>query len=168
MARHLHLVVDREAHDPALSALVAELAQALPDTALCIELVPARDTVAAGRLVAARALERGSAGMVVAHDVAPGPDDPGAWPDGCASCFCAARSETGVLVVGPNAGWTWAAAAEHGLATQLIRIDIPSAGPPPHTSLSFAEAVVHAMRGHSHAIAGTIAGGGAAPMPVRS
>jgi hypothetical protein len=105
--------------------------------------------------------------MVVAHDVAPGPDDPGAWPDGCASCFCAARSETGVLVVGPNAGWTWAAAAEHGLATQLIRIDIPSAGPPPHEPLSFAEAVVHAMRGHSHAIAGTIPGGGGVPVSAR-
>jgi hypothetical protein len=154
MSRHVHLVVDRAAADPALAGLVAELASGLPGVMVCVELVPARDTVAAGRVVAELGL--GASGTVVAHDVAPGSRDPGPWPAGGPTCFCAARSRTGVLVVGPNVGWTWSAAAQQGLVTQLVRIDVPAAGPPPHPALRLAEAVVHAVLGHPHAVAGTI------------
>ncbi|MCW3020690.1 MAG: hypothetical protein JWR30_12, partial [Conexibacter sp.] len=59
MARHVHLVVDRGAADPALATLVADLALVVPGGTVCVELVPARDTVRAGRVVAALALERG-------------------------------------------------------------------------------------------------------------
>jgi hypothetical protein len=156
VARHVHLVVDRDAGDPALATLVADLGLLVPDGTVCVELVPPRDSVRAGRVVAALALERGPSGTVVAHDVAPGPEDPGPFPAGCAPCFCVARSRTGVLVVGPNAGWTWSFAAQYGLATQLIRLDVPPAGPPPQPAEHLAMAVRHATLGHPHAAAGTI------------
>jgi hypothetical protein len=156
VARHVHLVVDRSAGDPELATLVADLALVLPDGTVCVELVPARDTERAGRVVAALALERGLSGTVVAHDVGLRPEDPGPFPEGSELCFCVARSRTGVLVVGPNAGWTWSFAAQHGLATQLIRIDVPPAGPPPEPSARLAMAVGHAAHGHPHAVAGTI------------
>jgi len=156
VARHVHLVVDREARDPELATLVAELSLVLPDATVCVELVPARDTARAGRVVAALALERGPAGTVVVHDVGLRPEDPGPFPEGGELCFCVARSRTGVLVVGPNAGWTWSFAAQHGLATQLIRLDVPPAGPPPEPAMRLAMAVGHAAHGHSHVVAGTI------------
>ncbi|MDX6714579.1 MAG: hypothetical protein QOH30_1137 [Baekduia sp.] len=156
MARHVHLVVDRGAADPALATLVADLALVVPGATVCVELVPARDTVRAGRVVAALALERGRSGTVVAHDVAPRPEDPATFPPGGELCFCVARSRTGVLVVGPNEGWSWSFAAQHGLATQLIRMDVLPAGPPPQPATRLAMAVGHATRGHSHAVTGTI------------
>jgi hypothetical protein len=165
VSRRVHLVVDRDADDPQLTALVAELALVLPTVMVCVELVGARDTVDAGRVVAALALERGPSRMVVAHDVAPAPEDPGPWPPGCEPCFCVARSRTGVLVIGTNTGWTWSLAAQHALATQLIRIDVSAVGPPPHRPPSLAMAVRHATLGHPHAVAGTIARG-AVPVPV--
>jgi hypothetical protein len=163
--RHLHLVVDRDAADPALSALVGDLGLAVPGVTVCVELVPSRDTAEAGRVIAALALARAPSGTVVAHDVAPAPSDPGPWPPGCEACFCVARSRTGVLVVGTNAGWTWSMVARDVLVTQLIRIDVPAAGPPPHPARRLAAAVGHATRGHSHAVAGTIDRRG---VPVRA
>jgi hypothetical protein len=156
VARHVHLVVDRNAGDPELATLVADLVLVVPDGTVCVELVPERDSMRAGRVVAALALEGGRAGTVVAHDIGLRPDDPGPFPPGCELCFCVARSRTGVLVVGPNAGWTWSFAAQHELATQLIRIDVPPAGPPPEPATRLAMAVGHATRGHPHAAAGTI------------
>jgi hypothetical protein len=152
----VQLVVDRSAGDPELDTLVADLALVVPDGMVCVELVPARDTVRAGRVVAALALARGPSGTVVVHDVGLRPEDPGPFPDGYDLCFCVARSRTGVLVVGPNAGWTWSFAAQHGLATQLIRMDVPPAGPPPEPATRLAMAVRHATRGHPHAVTGTI------------
>jgi hypothetical protein len=162
--RRVHLVVDRAADDPLLAALVAELALVLPTVTVCVELVAAQDTVEAGRVVAALALERGPSRVVVAHDVAPAAEDPGPWPHGSEPCFCVARSRTGVLVIGPNTGWTWSLVAQDVLATQLIRLDV-SAGPPPHRPPSLAMAVGHATRGHPHAVAGTIARRGV-PVPA--
>jgi hypothetical protein len=154
VGRHLHLVVDREAADPTIAEMVASLSLAVPTAVVCVECVASGDTVSAGHVVARLALARGPAGRVVAHDIAAAESDPGPWPDGSEPCFCVARSRTGVLVVGSNAGWTWSSALA-GL-TGLIRIDVPSAGAPPHRAGRLAVAVAHADGGHPHAVAGTI------------
>lgn len=136
--------------------MVASLSLAVPAAVVCVECVASGDTVSAGHVVARLALARGPAGRVVAHDIAAAESDPGPWPDGSEPCFCVARSRTGVLVVGPNEGWSWSFAAQHGLATQLIRLDVLPAGPPPQPATRLAMAVGHATRGHSHAVTGTI------------
>lgn len=150
----MHLVVDRVPTDPVVAEMVEGLAVAVPDGTVCVELVDGGDTVAAGQTVAGLALAQGPAGRVVAHDVASADGDPGPWPDGSDDCFCVARSRTGVLVVGPNAGWTWAAALT-GL-TPLFRIDVTAAGAPPHAAGRLAVAVRHAVGGHPHTVASAI------------
>jgi hypothetical protein len=154
VSRHLHLVVDLQAADPVVDEMVERLALAVPDATVCVELVAAGDTVSAGHVVARLALSRGPSGRIVAHDVTPGEQDPGPWPEGWEACFCVARSRTGVLVVGSNTGWTWAQVLPS--LTHLVRIDVPSAGPPPHQAGRLAAAVAHVAAGHPHAVAGTI------------
>jgi hypothetical protein len=154
VGRHLHLVVDRAADDATVGQMVAGLSVAVPAARVCVELVPRGDTMSAGHVIAGLALRRGPPGRVVAHDVEASESDPGPWPDGAEPCFCAARTRTGVLVVGSNEGWIWSWILA-GL-TDLIQIDVPSHGAPPHRADRLARAVAHADGGHSHAIAGTI------------
>jgi hypothetical protein len=154
VSRHLHVVVDLDPAGPEVGALVERLALSVPDAIVCVELVDRGDTVSAGHVVARLALSHGPSGRIIAHDVAAGEQEPGPWPEGYEPCFCLARSRTGVLVVGPNAGWTWAQVLP-GL-THLVRIDVSAAGPPPHQAGRLAAAVAHAAGGHPHAVAGTI------------
>jgi hypothetical protein len=149
VARHVHLVVDG-----VTAEMVEHVAIAVPDGLVCVEMVGGGDTVWAGNLVAQLALGHGSAGRVIAHDMRPGPRDPGSWPAGRDGCFCVARSRTGALVVGPNAGWVWSAALP-GL-TDLMEIDVWADGLPPYPAVQLATAVRHAVAGHPHTVAGRI------------
>jgi hypothetical protein len=163
VARHVHLILDRDAAAATLGEAAASLALAVPDSMVCVELVRGGDTVEVANLVARLALGRGPAGRVIAHDVAPSPNDPGPWPAGCEDCFCVARSHSGALVVGPNAGWGWSVAVR-GLG-DLVQIDVPAGGPPPHSAARLAVAVAHVACGHPHAVAGRIDRDGVPVLP---
>lgn len=145
----MHLVTDRGPDDPAFAEVVRLLAVALPGASIQLTVVAPCDTLAAGCCVAELALDEGTADRLVAHDVTPGPRDPGAWPPGSGTRFCVGRSTSGALVVGPNLGWAWSLAVD--ALRGLCCLDVP-----PRHHDRFPVAIAHAQRRHPHAVAGVM------------
>ncbi|HEX7300832.1 MAG TPA: hypothetical protein VF257_17665 [Solirubrobacteraceae bacterium] len=158
----MHLVTDRGPDDPACADLVRRLATALPGAIVQLTVVAPCDTLAAGCCVAELAVEDATAERLVAHDVTPGPGDPGPWPDGAGEQLCVGRSATGVLIVGPNRGWGWSFAVDalRGLCCMdIVPRDVDDRLP---------LALRHARKRHPHAVTGTVSRAAVPAPPERA
>jgi hypothetical protein len=154
VSRVVHLVADHGAGDPALAELVESLTLVLPDSVVHHTAVARSDTLAAGIQVARLALEDDPGERVVLHDVGPRGDEAEAWPGDDGERFCAGRGRPGVLVVGPNTGWSWSFVVDE--LRGLCYLDVPARGPGLRSPQLVAEAVAHAVAGHTHANCGSV------------
>jgi hypothetical protein len=150
----VHVVADYGSGDLAFAEVRQRLALALPDAVVHETPVAPFDTLSAGFCVAQLALTEGPAERVVVHNVAPRRDQPGPRPANEGERFCAGRTRDGVLVVGPNAGFSFSFCARelHG----LCYLDIPSGG----SQFRSRDLLPHALPGliahHRHIVAGPV------------
>ena len=126
MSRLIHLVADYGPGDLAFAEVSQRLALSLQDAVVHPTPVRPFDTVAAGFVVAQLALTDGPADRLVLHNVAPRHDQRGPRPANEGERFCVGRTHAGVLVVGPNAGWSWSFCAEE--LQSLSYLEVPSSG----------------------------------------
>ena len=103
----VHLIADYGAGDLAFAEVSQRLALALPGAQVHATPVAAFDTLAAGFCVAQLALTEGPSDRLVIHNVAPRRDQPGPRPANEGERFCVGRTTGGVLVVGPNSGFSF-------------------------------------------------------------
>ena len=103
----VHLIADYGAGDLAFAEVSQRLALALPGAQVHATPVAAFDTLAAGFCVAQLALTEGPSDRLVIHNVAPRRDQPGPRPANEGERFCAGRTTGGVLVLGPNSGFSF-------------------------------------------------------------
>lgn len=141
-----------------LAALVAGLASALPGRPICVTPVAAGDTLSTGIWVAELALVAGWPPSCVVHDVEPAWDRPGGERR-----VCMGRTDAGVLVVGPNAGWSWSFVA--GAVREVYYADVAIA-PPPLEHATIAVVARHAVARHPHAVAGVVPQAAIPPIPA--
>ena len=160
----VHLVTDRRTGDPACAELERRVAAAFPGAAMRVTHVAPRDTLAAGYRVAQLASEADDADRVVAHDIVAGPGQPGPWPAGAGECLFVGRTVAGPLVVGSNVGWTWSYVVAE--MRGLYALDVPVADRRSWPD-RLGAAIVHARRGHPHAIAGRVPRAEVPPLPQR-
>jgi hypothetical protein len=153
MSLVVDLVIDRRADDPACAELQRRVAEAFTRAIVRLTFVAPGDTLAAAHRVAQLAGEAGPDDRVVAHDVAAGADQPGPWPAGAGERLLVARSAAGVLVMGSNVGWTWSRVVAD--LQSLHVLDVPATDQRSRPA-RLGTAIVHAGRGHPHAIAGTV------------
>lgn len=108
------------------------------------------ETLAAGFCAAQLALTEGPVDRLVIHNVAPRRDHPGPRPSNEGERFCAGRTEHGVLVVGPNSGYSFSFCAPelHG----LCYLNVPASG----SQFRSREVLPHALPGlvahHEHVV----------------
>jgi hypothetical protein len=149
----VHLITDRGAGDPECAELERRVAATFPRAAVRVTSVAQHDTLEAGRRVAEAASAGAGEDVVVAHDVSIGPGQPGPWPAGAGEQLLVGRAASGSLIVGSNVGWTWSSVIAD--LRGLYLLDVPVAkrrGWPARLGA----AIVHARRGHPHAIAGSV------------
>lgn len=103
----VHLIADYGAGDLAFAEVSQRLALALPGAQVHATPVAPFDTLGAGFCVAQLALTEGPSDRLVIHNVAPRRDQPGPRPANEGERFCAGRTTGGVLVVGPNSGFSF-------------------------------------------------------------
>jgi hypothetical protein len=103
----VHLVADYGHGDLAFAEVSQRVALALPNVWVHATPVAPFDTLAAGFCVAQLALTEGPADRLVIHNVAPRRDESGPRPANEGERFCAGRTPGGVLVVGPNSGFSF-------------------------------------------------------------
>lgn len=122
----VHVVADYgAAGDLAFAEVAQRLAAAIPDAAIIATPVGPFDTLAAGFVVAQLALNDGPAERIVFHNVAPRRDetDPRRANEG--ERFTLGEAPNGVIVVGPNSGYSLAFLADQ---MPLFYLDVPAAG----------------------------------------
>jgi hypothetical protein len=154
MSLAVHLVTDRRLGDPACAELERRVTAAFPGAIVRVTFVAPHDTLAAAHRVARLAGQADAGDRVVAHDVAAGPGQPGSWPAGAGERLFVARGVAGALVVGSNVGWTWSCVVSDLLGLYVLGVPVAERRNWPDR---LATAIVHARRGHPHAIAGTVA-----------
>ena len=164
MSLVVHLVTDRRTGDPACAELEQRVAAAFPGAAMRVTHVAPRDTLAAGYRVAQLASEADDADWVIAHDIVAGPGQPGPWPAGAGERLFVGRTVAGALVVGSNVGWTWSYVVAE--MPGLYALDVPVADRRSWPD-RLGAAIVHARRGHPHAIAGRVPRAEVPPLPQR-
>ena len=122
----VHLIADYGAGDLAFAEVRQRIAIALPDAEVHTTPVAPFDTLAAGFCAAQLALAQGPADRLVIHNVAPRCDHPGPRPGNEGERFCAGRTEHGVLVGGPNSGYSFSFSGPelHG----LCYLNVPASG----------------------------------------
>lgn len=103
----VHLIADYGAGDLAFAEVTQRLALALPAPQVHATPVAPFDTLGAGFCVAQLALTEGPSDRLVIHNVAPRWDEPGPRPANEGERFCAGRTTGGVLIVGPNSGFSF-------------------------------------------------------------
>jgi hypothetical protein len=162
----VHLITDRGAGDPACAELERRVAAAFPRAAVRVTYVAPHDTLEAGRHVAEAASAGAGAGdnVVVAHDVSVGPGQPGPWPAGAGEQLLVGRAVSGSLIVGSNVGWTWSSVIAELRGLYLLDVPVVERQGWP---ARLGTAIVHARRGHPHAIAGSVPRAQAPPLPQR-
>jgi hypothetical protein len=150
----VHLVADYGPGDLAFAEVRQRIALALPGAAVHETPVAPFDTLSAGFCVAQLALTDGPAERMVVHNVAPRRDQPGPRPANEGERFCAGHTRAGVLVVGPNAGFSFSFCA--GELPELYYLDIPSGG----SQFRSRDLLPHALPGlaahHRHVVAGPV------------
>lgn len=146
----VHLVADYGIGDLAFAEVRQRLAVALPHADVHATPVAAFDTLAAGFCVAQLALTDGPADRVVVHNVAPRRDEPGPRPANEGERFCVGRTPAGVLVVGPNAGWSWSFCIEE--LRGLCYLAVPAGGSQFRSRDVLPHVLAGLVAGHGHAI----------------
>jgi len=154
VGRLIHLVADYGAGDLAFAEVVQRLALAVPEAVVHPTPVRPFDTLAAGFVVAQLALTDGPPDRLVVHNVAPRRDELGPRPANEGERFCVGRTRKGVLVVGPNAGWSWAFCARE--LNGLCYLDVRSSGSQFRSRDFLPAAIAHLAAGHQHAIRGRV------------
>jgi hypothetical protein len=122
----VHLVADYGVGDLAFAEVSQRIVRALPQAWVHSVPVAPFDTLAAGFCVAQLALTDGPSGRLVIHNVAPRRDQPGPRPANEGERFCAGRTQGGVLVVGPNSGFSFSFCAAELLG--LRDLAVPASG----------------------------------------
>jgi hypothetical protein len=107
--------------DLAFAEVVQRLSLHLPEATLVLTPVPAFDTVSAGFCVGQLALTPGPVDRVVFHNVGPRADTPDPRPGNQGERLVCARMDTGVLVVGANAGYTFSFLRDEALTLREVR-----------------------------------------------
>jgi hypothetical protein len=154
VTRLVHVVADYGVGDLAFSEVTQQLLLALPDVVVQPTYVPPLDTLSAGFCVAQLALSEGPEGRVVVHNVAPRRDEPGGRPANEGERFCGGRTRHGVLVAGPNAGWSWSFLRDE--VHPLCYLDVPAGGSQFRSRDYLPRAVAHLVHRHPHAVCGTV------------
>jgi hypothetical protein len=115
MGRLIHLVADYGPGDLVHVQLVQQLLLALPGASVLPTRVAEGDTLAAGICVAQLALSDGPDDRIVLHDVASASASAAGEP------LYGAHTRAGVVVIGPNSGWSWSFIA--GEVSALCELD---------------------------------------------
>lgn len=150
----VHVIADYGAGDLAFAEVRQRIALVLPDAQVHTIPVAPFDTLAAGFCVAQLALTEGPTDRLVIHNVAPRRDHPGPRPANEGERFCAGRTAGGVLVAGPNSGYSFSFCAPqlHG----LCYLSVPASG----SQFRSRDVLPHALPGlighHEHVVAGHV------------
>ena len=163
MTRLVHLIADYGAGDLAFAEVVQRLGLALPDAVVHPTPVGAFDTLAAGFVIAQLALTEGPADRLVVHNVAPRHDERGPRPANEGERFCVGSTRDGVLIIGPNAGWSWSFCTSE--LQSLNYLDVPSSGSQFRSRDFLPAAVGRLAAGHRHAIRDPVPRGHVPPLP---
>lgn len=154
MTRLVHVVADYGPGDLAFSEIAQRLLLAVPDIIIQPTYVPPLDTLSAGFCVAQLALTEGPDERIVVHNVAPRRDEPSGRPANEGERFCGGATRQGVLVAGPNAGWSWSFLRDE--VHPLCYLDVPAAGSQFRSRDYLPRAVAHLAHRHPHAVCGTV------------
>lgn len=146
----MHLVADYGIGDLAFAEVRQRLAVALPGAHVHATPVAAFDTLAAGFCVAQLALTDGPADRLVVHNVAPRRDEPRPRSANEGERFCVGRTPAGVLVVGPNAGWSWSFCAPE--LRGLCYLAVPAGGSQFRSRDVLPHVLAGLVAGHGHDI----------------
>jgi hypothetical protein len=141
MIRPVHVVSSLGDGDETAGSTVRSVTLGVPGAVVDVTAVEPLDTLAAGMWVARLALGDGPPDRLVVHYVAGADDD---------HDLCVGRTDSGVLVIGPNAGWSWSFAVDelHG----PCHVDVPEMGSHLHTRDVLHAALAHLVAAHPHAI----------------
>jgi len=156
--RLVQLVADHGGGDLAFAEVVQRVRIGVPDAVVHLTSVAPCDTIAAGFCVALLALTDGPPDRIVVHDVTGVRREPGGQER-----FCIARTRGGVLVVGPNAGWSWSFAVD-GLRG-LCHVDVARDTSPYRARDLLPRAIAHVAAGHPHAVCDDIPRSQIPPIP---
>jgi S-adenosylmethionine hydrolase len=122
----IHIVADYGQGDLAFAEVVQRLAALFPEARLACTPVPPFATLAAGFCVAQLGLNPAPPGTIIFHNVAPREDDDSERQANAGERLAFARLETGVLVVGVNAGYVYSFVRD--AATELGWAAAPDSG----------------------------------------
>jgi hypothetical protein len=143
--RLVQLVADHGGADLPFAEVVQRMRIAAPDATVQLTSVAPFDTIAAGFCVAQLALTEGLPDRIVIHDVGGARREPGGHER-----FCISRTRDGVLVVGPNAGWSWSFVLDG--VCGLCRLDVATNGSPFRSRDLLPLALAHVAAQHPHAV----------------
>jgi hypothetical protein len=154
MIRPVHVVTTQGEGEEAAGRTVRSVTLGVPGAMVDVTAVEPLDTLAAGLWVARLALADGPPERLVVHYVAGADDD---------HDLCVGRTDSGVLVIGPNAGWSWSFAVDelHG----PCHVDVPEQGSRLHTRDVLHAALAHLVAAHPHAIRAVVGRDQVPPVP---
>ncbi|HWI05369.1 MAG TPA: hypothetical protein VNT52_16310 [Acidimicrobiales bacterium] len=161
----IHVVADYGHGDLAFAEVAQRLCLQLPEATLVLTPVPAFDTVSAGFCVGQLALTPGPADRVVFHNVAPRADTPDPRPGNQGERLVCARLDTGVLVVGANAGYTFSFLRDEALTLREVRCS--SAGSQFRSRDFFPELLARVMAGDESVLGEPLLPDAVAELPQR-
>lgn len=110
----IHVIADFGAADLAFAEVSQRLRFLIPDSEVQCVSVPPFATLAAGFASAQLALAPAPRDMVVFHNVAPRRDDKAGRPDNAGEKLACLTLDSGVRVIGANAGYTFSFLKGHG------------------------------------------------------
>ncbi len=151
--------------DLAFAEVAQRLALHFPGSTLLLTLVPAFDTVSAGFCVAQLALGDGPTERVVFHNVAPRADAPDSRPGNQGERLVCAQLANGVMVIGPNAGYTFSFIASE--AKVLWEVRCPPGGSQFRSRDFFPELLASIVAGDRTALGKAPGPGAIAQLPER-
>jgi len=140
----LHLIADYGVGDLAFAEVQQRLGRELPQAQVVPTPVAPFDTLAAGFCIAQLALTEGPDDRIVFHNVAPRHDSSDPRPENEGEQFTVGELPGGILIVGPNAGYSLSFVADE--VTRLDYLRAPAAGSQ-FRSRDFLPAVVAELAG---------------------
>jgi hypothetical protein len=162
----VHLVADYGHGDLAFAEVVQRLAVHLPEVPVACTPVPAFDTLSAGFCIGQLALTEGPPGRVVYHNVAPRGDADEPRPGNRGEELVAAWTDTGTLVVGPDAGHVLSFVRER--TSRLHAVKIPAGGSQFRSRDLFPAVVAELAKGEERALGAALDPAEVPPVPEAS